>query len=72
MNIQKQIKAIRTLSGISQKELAKISKATQAQICRIEGGQDCTLKTAQNILRALGYDLAVIAMEREEGGQNAD
>lgn len=72
MNIQKQIKAIREQRGFSQKDLAIMADITQALVSRTEGGKNITLNTAQKMLGCLGYELAVIPLERKEGGENAD
>ena len=72
MNIHKQLKAIRLLNGKTQTELAKAGRATQKQVCLIEGGQDCYVSTIRNLLQAMGYDLAAVPISKEEGGKNAD
>lgn len=72
MNIHKQIKAIRLLTGMTQEEIAKKAQCTQKQVSLIEGGQDCYLSTMRAILGVLGYDLAAVPVEQKEGGKNAD
>lgn len=72
MNIQKQIKSIREQKGFSQRDLGLMAGVTQTLVCRAEGGQNITLNTAQKMLGCLGYELAVIPLEKKEGGKNAD
>lgn len=72
MNITKQLKAIRAMAGITQKELAARADVTQKQISWIEGGKDCTIKTIRRILRAMGYDLAAVPVGVTEGGNLRD
>lgn len=72
MNIHKQLKALRLLTGRTQKELAKEAHATQKQVSLIEGGQDCFVSTLRALLGRLGYDLAAVPIDKEEGGKNAD
>lgn len=72
MNIHKQLKRLRLLTGMTQKELAKKAQCTQKQVSLIEGGQDCYTSTMRSMLKVLGYDLAAVPVEKEEGGQNAD
>lgn len=72
MNIHKQLKRLRILEGITQKELGQKARATQKQISLIEGGCDCYVSTLRAILGVLGYDLAAVPVSQKEGGENAD
>lgn len=72
MNIHKQLKRLRILEGITQKELGQKARATQKQISLIEGGRDCYVSTLRAILGVLGYDLAAVTVSKKEGGENAD
>lgn len=72
MNITKQLKAIRAMAGITQKELATRADVTQKQISLIEGGKDCCISTLRRLLNEMGYDLVAVPMERKEGGNSGE
>ena len=69
MDIHFQLKKIRQLSGLTQKQLAEKSGNTQAQVCNTESGKDCHISTLRGMLLALGYDLAAVPIEKAEGGK---
>lgn len=50
---------LRQAKGLSQRELAKLAKATQAQIARIERGSNTTFNTLQRIAKATGKKLVI-------------
>ena len=68
MEIRKQLKAIRALTGISQKDLAARAGVTQKQVSLIEGGKDCCISTLRRLLNEMGYDMVAVPIERKEGG----
>lgn len=72
MNITKQLKAIRAMAGITQKELAARADVTQKQISLIEGGKDCCISTLRRLLNEMGYDIVAVPMERKEGGNSGE
>lgn len=72
MEIRKQLKAIRAMVGISQKDLAARANVTQKQISLIEGGKDCCISTIRRLLNELGYDLVAVPIERKEGGDSGE
>lgn len=69
MDIHFQLKRIRQLSGLTQKQLAEKSGNTQAQVCNAESGKDCNMSTMRGMLWALGYDLVAVPIEKAEGGK---
>ncbi len=72
MNITKQLKAIRAMAGITQKELAARSDVTQKQISFIEGGKDCCISTLRRLLNEMGYDIVAVPIEKKEGGNSGE
>ena len=72
MNITKQLKAIRAMAGITQKELSARADVTQKQISLIEGGKDCCISTLRRLLNEMGYDLVAVPMEQKEGGNSGE
>ena len=70
MNIHKQLKTIRELLGITQKELGAKANATQKQVSYIENGQDCYVSTLRALLNVMGYDLAAVQINTIDGGKN--
>lgn len=72
MDIHKQLKAIRLLTGITQRQLSDKAQCAQCQVSEIEGGKDCYISTMRAMLVALGYDLAAVPIDKAEGGKNAD
>lgn len=72
MNITKQLKAIRAMAGITQKELAARADVTQKQISLIEGGKDCCISTLRRLLNEMGYDIVAVPIERKEGGDSGE
>lgn len=72
MNITKQLKAIRAMAGITQKELAARANVTQKQISFIEGGRDCCISTIRRLLNEMGYDIVAVPIERKEGGNSGE
>ena len=59
MSIGHQIARLRTLAGISQRELARRVSCTQPQICKIEGGAGASLAQLQTIADVLGESLII-------------
>lgn len=53
MQISEEIKAKRIELGLSQTDLAKLSKVRQADISHIESGQNIELKTLNKVLKVL-------------------
>lgn len=72
MNITKQLKAIRAMAGISQKDLAARANVTQKQISLIEGGKDCCISTLRRLLNEMGYDIVAVPIEKKEGGNSGE
>lgn len=72
MEIRKQLKAIRAMAGISQKDLATRANVTQKQISLIEGGKDCCISTIRRLLNEMGYDMVAVPIERKEGGDSGE
>lgn len=72
MNITKQLKAIRAMAGITQKELAARADVTQKQISLIEGGKDCCISTLRRLLNEMGYDIVAVPIEKKEGGNSGE
>ena len=72
MDITKQLKAIRAMAGITQKELAARADVTQKQVSYIEGGRDCCISTLRRLLNVLGYDLAAVPIEKKEEGNSGE
>lgn len=72
MNITKQLKAIRAMAGITQKELAARADVTQKQISFIEGGKDCCISTLRRLLNEMGYDIVAVPIEHKEGGNSGE
>jgi predicted transcriptional regulator len=72
MEIRKQLKAIRAMAGISQKDLAARANVTQKQISLIEGGKDCCISTIRRLLNELGYDIVAVPIEQKEGGNSGE
>jgi len=50
---------LRQQKGLSQRDLATLTKATQAQIARIERGANTTLKTISRIAQATNKKLVI-------------
>ena len=69
MDIHKQLKQIRKDAGMTQTELAKLSKGVQKQVSEIEGGRDCNISTMRRLLRVLGYEVAAVRVSKPEGGK---
>lgn len=72
MNITKQLKAIRAMAGITQKELAARADVTQKQVSYIEGGRDCCISTLRRLLNEMGYDIVAVPIEKKEGGNSGE
>jgi predicted DNA-binding mobile mystery protein A len=65
LSFQKQIKSIRKVLGISQKQLAERSNTTQAVIARIESGMhDPNVSTLTKIANALNSELKILIIPK--------
>ena len=54
MRIAEAVKALRNISGFTQKELCEKTGVRQATIVDIEAGRNCTVKTLILIVEAIG------------------
>lgn len=73
MNIGKTIKQLRKHLGLSQEQLAKSSKITQAALSAIENGKRPGVETLKNISSALGVSEALIyaiSIEKDDVPEN--
>ncbi len=61
MDIAQQLRAVRSLKGLSQRDVSEMTGIPQAQISRIESGAvDLRLSTLVELSRALGHELTLV------------
>lgn len=60
MDVSKEIKNCRKHLGLTQKKLGEISGLSQNTICSYETGRYTSITVVEQILNAMGYELAVV------------